>query len=269
MPPEVPDPEQLSYLSAIILGLIQGLTEFLPVSSSGHLALANHLEICDPETHTAAFDILLHLATLLVVLKVFWRDIRRVLEADRIVIQYLAIGTVPALLVGFFLRDLILINLRESPMAVSIALLVTAGFLFACDRRRDGHKHMARLGNGGSFSVGLAQALALVPGVSRSGMSITAGVMAGLSREEAFRFSFLLLIPALLAATAHSLVFDSGSWDSLPLGPSIAGVVAAIVSGYIALMILRKMVVQKRLIIFAIYCTLLGLSGLVYFGLIK
>jgi undecaprenyl-diphosphatase len=255
---------ELDYATALVLGLVQGVTEFLPVSSSGHLSLARHLGLRGETPVPPAFDILLHLATLLVVLRSFWRDIRRVLIADRVVLWYLAVGTVPAVLTVLLAGDAIYGGLRQSPLAVAAALLVTAGLLYACDRQEAAHGRLRALGVGGAAAVGLAQALALVPGVSRSGATITGGVFAGLGREEAVRFSFLLFIPAILAAVAYTLTTDAPAWRSLPPGPSAVGFLAAFTTGFVCLELLKVMATQRRLRIFAVYCTAVAVATLTW-----
>jgi undecaprenyl-diphosphatase len=259
----------MSYLAAILLGILQGVTEFLPVSSSGHLALAQHLGLgaADGRPGAVAFDILLHMATLLVVLQAFWREITRVVNADRIVLGYLAVASVPAALVGMAGREFIVDGVRQSPVAVCAALLLTGGFIYLCDRFPLRERRMRMLGLGGACAVGLAQALALVPGISRSGLTITGGVVTGLRRDEAVRFSFLLMIPAVAGAAIYDLAREPASWQSLPPGPAAAGFVAAAATGYLALRLLRLMVVRQRLGIFAAYCAVVGGGGLVYFWL--
>ncbi|MFW5858105.1 MAG: undecaprenyl-diphosphate phosphatase [Planctomycetota bacterium] len=253
----------------MLLGILQGLTEFLPVSSSGHLALAQHLGFggAGDAPGAVAFDILLHVATLLVVVQTFWREIRRVLGGDRIVLGFLALGTLPAIAVGLSGRDFIVDGLRQSPFAVCGALLVTAGFLFACDRKEALQRRMAGLGVSGTLVVGLGQALALVPGVSRSGLTITGGVFAGLSRDEAVRFSFLLMIPAVACAAGYDLLKSPESWRALPAGPAAAGFVAALASGFVALQFVKVMATQRRLGVFVVYLLVAGGGGFLYFAL--
>ncbi|MFH0910426.1 MAG: undecaprenyl-diphosphate phosphatase [Planctomycetota bacterium] len=256
--------EGLSYLAALLLGLLQGVAEFLPVSSSGHLALAEHLGYGGGIP--LAFDLLLHLATVLVVLRTFWEDIRRILRSERRVLLYLAAGSVPAGALGVLFRDTFA-DIREKPLAVSAALLVTAGFLFFCDRIAGGARRQGELGVKSSLVIGLAQALAITPGISRSGLTITGGVVCGLTRREAIRFSFLLMVPAVCGASLLDAVRYGSDWTGLPPGPAFVGFLAAFVSGTASLRFLTSFVLHRRLSIFAVYCVVVGLAGILYFSL--
>lgn len=264
----MPQHFELDYISAFILGLIQGVTEFLPVSSSGHLAMMRHLGIGKiGQIHPPlVFDLILHLATILVVLKAFWKDIAKIIRHERVLLLYLAFATVPAAICGFFFRDYIS-SLRDNPMAVCCGLLCTSGFLFICQRVNYSNIKPTELGLLKTITIGICQAFALVPGISRSGMTITGGVMCGLTRADSIRFSFLLMIPIVTGAFAAESIKDYENFSHIPLGPAILGFAVAAITGYIALKILTFAVLRFRLNIFAWYCAFLGLSGLIYFSL--
>lgn len=254
----------LSYGWAAVLGLIQGLTEFLPVSSSGHLALAEALGRGETEESTA-FIVLLHLATVFVVIVGFHKDIWHYAKNTRIVLLWLVVATIPAGVVGLGLKDQFEV-LFHIPLVVSGALLVTAGLLVAADLLEPKDIELRRLGVGRSLVVGLFQALAVTPGISRSGSTIAGGIFCGLGREDAVKFGFILMVPAVLGANLLKAVKEPESFLALPFGPALLGCVVAMVSGYAAMWGVLAVVRQRRLRWFAAYCAVVGVAGLVYFG---
>jgi len=238
----------MTYLSIIILAIIQGLTEFLPVSSSGHLALAG-MVLNVPEGDIT-FEIVLHLGTLMAVLAVYGRDLMELVagvikgEKESLVLAgLLLIGSIPAGVVGYLLADSIE-SIFSSPLIVSVMLLVTGTVLF-----------------GTSFIIGVSQALALMPGISRSGFTISTGLLSGIRREKAARFSFLLSVPAIAGAAILKLGDTvSGGIDTLML---ITGFLISALTGYLALRILLRFLKAGKFSIFAWYCWLLGITGLI------
>lgn len=259
--------DQLSYGWSVALGLIQGLTEFLPVSSSGHLALAQHLGMDQPLP--VAFDILLHVATVLVVLAAFGKDLLHCWRERRIVLVYIAVGTLPVVFIGLLFKDWVE-GLREYPLAVCGSLLITSGVLALMSRVEKTSMTLEDTGASSPILIGLAQATALLPGVSRSGSTIAAGVLLGLERDEAVRFSFLLMIPAVLgAATLKGLqiIKDPALLEGLQFGPCLAGFIAAGISGWIAIRLVIGAVRAQRMIWFSRYCALIAIAGIVYFTL--
>ncbi|MDH3307692.1 MAG: undecaprenyl-diphosphate phosphatase [Acidimicrobiia bacterium] len=249
-------------IEAIIWGVVQGLTEFLPVSSSGHLVLIPALLGMEPPD--LATSAVLHIGTLVAVLAYYRRDLASMLAfrtdpAARRLVGLLAVGTAPAI-VGVLVRDTIG-DLQESLTAVSIALLVTgvvlfaSGFLGPLTRRLDeGRWHDALV-------VGIAQVLALIPGISRSGMTITAGMGRRFVAEEAARFSFLLAVPAIAGAAlieGLDLMDAGGVPDTIWIG-----VATAAISGYAAIAFLLRMVGRLGLRPFAYYTVIAGIVGLV------
>ncbi len=231
----------MEYVTAIILGFVQGITEFLPVSSTGHLILArSFLDIED--SHALAFDAMLHLATAGAVIVYFWRDIwalvhtflryvgRMPVNARDVSLLFAIIfGTIPAAVVGFLLEDAMDAALR-APLIVAGLLVAGSALLGIAEyfyRKRPSAKQITvRTGVG----IGLFQTLALLPGVSRSGASIAGGMLLGLSRAEATRFAFLLAVPVILGAGLKKCVEmlslgADAAWDSIFLGVAVAFVV--------------------------------------------
>ncbi len=250
-------------LEASILAVVQGLTEFLPVSSSGHLALASNL-LNVPEGGLA-FDIVLHLGTLVAVFVFYWKDIaalvRGIVLRERkslILGLTLVAGTVPVAIAGFLFGDFIE-GLRSNMFFISGALVFTGTILFFSGRIPSTGKPGITFKRG--VLVGLAQTMAILPGVSRSGTTICTGLAAGLSREEAARFSFLLAIPAILGAAVKEL--PSASW-SIPFSNIIVGFLVSAVVGFGALSLLVKFVKQGRLTGFAWYCWIVAAAGLAF-----
>lgn len=256
--------------NVIVLGFIQGLTEFLPVSSSGHLALAQIF--LGTEMPPLSYDLVLHVATMFATALFFLTDILELLggwlkgfvspEARKSggwsVGWAVLLGTMITGAIGFALKDFAETAMLNSLM-VGLGLVVTGALLIMSHFLRVGFGTI-RLSDG--LFVGIAQGLAVMPGVSRSGMTMIAGISTGLAREEAFRFSFLLSIPAILGAVILQ-AFDVGGWDAfmstLPSGWYF-GAAAAFFSGLAALVILRRLVIASKWWFFGIYCLLIGIS---------
>lgn len=259
--------EDLTYFWAVVLGLIQGLTEFIPVSSSGHLALAQHLGRGVKED--IAYDVLLHLATVLAVLGAFYRDIIDYVREPqkRVILLYIIIGSIPVGIVGLLLKDW-LEGLGGYPLLVSVCLLITAALLMACELVNRQERGLKALGWTGALIVGLFQVAGMLPGISRSGSTIAAGVFCGLHREAAVKFSFLLMVPAVCGANLLKVIKDPEQFAALPLGPALAGFAVATISGFLAIRAMLRIVQARRLRWFALYCLLAGTAGLVYFGLL-
>jgi undecaprenyl-diphosphatase len=246
------DPAALPNWQALILGLVQGATELLPISSSGHLILVPWLGdweyLKEHESFNQTFDVALHLGTLVAVVAYFWRDLigllkallrtlstRRVETAEERVAWFVVVATIPAALVGFLGEDLIADHLGE-PWQIAIALVVFAGLLWVADRQPE-RRGMGTLGPREALAIGVAQSLALMPGVSRSGITITAGRFLGLDRDSAARVSFLLLVPIVLGAVLLKGVQDVLLGDLPPgsAGPFVVGTLAAAGAGLLAI----------------------------------
>ena len=272
----------MSLLSSILLGFIQGLTEFLPVSSSGHLAIAEHLlGMSGASDIPEFFDVLLHLGTLVAVFVAYWAEVRdMVLEffrgakdlahgttptpipSARRMILLIIVGTLP-LFVVLPIKDLVE-GLADNMYFVGGALLVTGCLLFASDRVRKGHKSERSARIQDVLVVGLAQAIATCPGISRSGTTITAGCFVGFDRKFAVRYSFLMSIPAILGANILSLkdaVSAGIIWADVPV--YLVGVVVAAGVGYVCIRLLKMIAEKGKFGFFAYYCWAAGVVTLI------
>jgi undecaprenyl-diphosphatase len=244
-------------LDAIIWGLIQGLTEFLPVSSSGHLVLIPAL--LDRPGPDLATNAMLHLGTLGAVLVYYRSDIADMAKFDRParkLITLILIGTIPAVILGLLFEDKIE-ELVSEPSKVAVMLIVTGVVLLATTQLRLGDRRTKDIGPLDSLLTGFAQALALIPGISRSGMTISAGLSRGMQRTEAARFAFLLGIPVIAGAGLLEIVGVLTSGESIP-GTVWVGVVVAGLSGYAAIAILLKLLTRVGLAPFGLYCVTFG-----------
>lgn len=252
----------MSIFAVVILAVIQGLTEFLPVSSSGHLALAGI--VINVPREDIIFEIVVHLGTLVAVISVYWKDLaalltglmRRDQQAVRM-IGLLALGSVPAAAAGFFLSGSIE-ALFDDPLLVSLMLIVTGSVLYGT--KFLGKHRRERPTWAGSFIIGVSQAMALLPGISRSGLTISTGLFAGVRRDNAARFSFLLSIPAIMGAAMLKLS-ETGGVSVLTADTAVGFAVSAL-TGYLALKVLLRFVKKGKLSVFSWYCWLLGLTGL-------
>jgi len=254
---------------SVILGVVQGLTEFLPVSSSGHLVLLQHF--LGFKGDNLLFDLLVHMATLLAVVVYFWRDLvalvrslvdREALE-ERMLLLYILVATVVTGAMGLSFKGL-LESLFYNPRLVVFTLAVTGLVLFLADRFSSGDRSMYRFGWGPSALVGLAQGVAIVPGISRSGSTVSAALLLGMDREDAGRYSFLIAIPAI----AGAFVLEAKGVGSLPrasLGPYLAGMAAAFLVGLASIKVFLSAITSKRLTWFAYYCWGVALVSLVLF----
>ena len=272
----------MTILSSVVLGLIQGIAEFLPISSSGHLAIAEQLlgmkGVSDiPEF----FDVLLHLGTLLAVFVAYWDDICAMVSEffagirdiahrstptpvppARRMILLLILGTLPLFLV-LPVKDAVE-SLSGNMYFVGGALIVTGCLLFASDRVKKGRKSEKNATVADVLLVGCAQAIATCPGISRSGTTITAGCFLGFARKFAVRFSFLLSIPAVLGANILALkdaLEADVDWASVPV--YLVGVAVAAVSGYLSIRLLRYVADKGRFGAFAYYCWCVGIMTLI------
>lgn len=250
----------MSILEALILGAVQGFTEFIPISSSGHLVLVPEVLGWDPAG--LSFDVLLHVGSLLALAVYFRADLMRIArslvsgEAEgRHLLLLLAIGTIPAAVAGFALEDFFETRFGDAP-TTALSLILTALILIAAEqmvrRRRSEGRPLDELGVLDAGGVGAAQAFSILPGISRSGSTIAAGLALGMSRETAARFAFLLAIPALLGAAILKLP-DLGA-DPIGLGAALVGFLASAVSSYLAIAGLIHYLRSRTLYPFAIYC---------------
>lgn len=264
----------MTVLQAVILGVVQGLTEFLPISSDGHLAVAYRLMGTSPDL---SFEVFLHAATLIAMLAYFWSDVVRLLTsllpknkaqiADRRLVLLIAVGTVISAIVALALSRFVE-PLSMSMVAVALGFLGTTALLVAAeyaDRKVPILESPERLSVPKLSVVGLLQGLAVLPGLSRSGSAIAGGMFFGLSREDAARFSFLLGIPIITLAAAKDAFDVMRGASHLPGTPAalVAGFLAAGICGYLAIWGLLRFVKNHSLYWFAAYTGLLGTVMLV------
>lgn len=264
----------MDLLQAILLGLLQGITEFIPVSSSGHLVLVPWL-LGWPEPELV-FDTVVHWGTLLAVLAFFWRDWLALItawlrglfrwdwtEPEARLMWLLIVGTIPAALLGYLLDDFFE-SLFGQPVWVSVFLLVTAGLLALSERLGSRTRETRDLRWLDSLLIGLGQAAAIAPGISRSGATIASGLFRGLERPAAARFSFLLSTPIILGAGLFQLLGLASAPDPLAQVPVlVAGFLAAAISGYVCIWALLRYLQRGRLYPFAVYCAYVGICCLI------
>jgi undecaprenyl-diphosphatase len=250
----------MEILVAIILGIVQGITEWLPVSSSGHLVLFQHFFALNVPI---IFDIMLHIGSLLVILLFFRKEILELItgvinwdkEKLRIILM-LIIATIPIAIVGYFFQswiESVFNNLRT----VGFALLFTALLLFLS---KYPEKKSRQLTYWKALIIGIAQAIAILPGVSRSGSTISSGMMLGIKKEDVARFSFLIFIPAILGA----LVLKIGDISVVSdVWPMIIGTIVSAIVGYFSLRLLMNIIKKDKFNWFSVYCLLLGIIVLI------
>ena len=254
---------------SVVLGVVQGLTEFLPVSSSGHLVLLQHF--LGFKGDNLLFDLLVHMATLLAVVVYFWRDlvalarslVDREAAEERRLLFYILVATVVTGTIGLTFKGL-LESLFYSPRLVVVTLGITGLVLFLAERFSWGHRSMYRFGWGPSALVGLAQGVAIVPGISRSGSTVAAALLLGMDREQAGRYSFLIAIPAIAGAFVLEVKGVKGL-PSADIGPYLVGMAAAFLVGLASIKVFLKAITSKRLTWFAYYCWGVALVSLVLF----
>ncbi|MCL2567894.1 MAG: undecaprenyl-diphosphate phosphatase [Oscillospiraceae bacterium] len=267
----------MTWFMAIFLGIVQGVTEFLPVSSSGHLALLQSFGLEDHHDRHLFFDTMLHMGTLVAVFVVYWRDITDMIRATislftgrgsreedpnpvspskaRLAMM-LIIATLPLALAIPFLSTIRALGNRM--WFIGLMLLITGGVLYFSDRLAQGRKTERNMTLGSAAMIGLIQVIAIMPGLSRSGFTITAGIMGGLDRAFAVRFSFLLSIPAILGAYLVTFFVELRyiDWSLMPM--YIVGTIFAGVTGYFAIHLVRILVKKGSFGKFAYYCWFIG-----------
>jgi len=256
-------------IQALVMGVVQGLTEFLPVSSSGHLILVPWLlGWHDPFIDSLAFSVMLHLATLVALLVYFRADWLRLVPAglaairdrsigsdpDRRLAWLLVAATIPAVIAGVLLNDIVE-NAVRRPELVAITLTIGAVILWVADRVGRKAAGIEAVTFPVAIGIGIAQAVALVPGISRSGMSISAGLFAGLTREAAARFSFLMATPVIAGAGLWELkkLVTGEAGVGVQLAPLVVGMVAALAAGLLAIELTLRYLRTRSLTIFVVY----------------
>ncbi|MBW6500767.1 MAG: undecaprenyl-diphosphate phosphatase [Bacteroidales bacterium] len=253
----------MDWIEAIILGLVQGLTEFLPVSSSGHLEIGKALFGIDPSGNFY-YTVAVHGATVASTLVVFAREIIHLLKGtlafrmneETTYVLKLFLSMIPIAVVGLFFRSEVIGLFNGNMIVVGSMLLTTAFLLFA------GHfiKRKERsIGYMDSFIIGIAQVLAVIPGISRSGATISMGMMLGNRKDELAKFSFLMVLVPVIGANLLEILSGDFTRGSTGAGVIMAGAVAAFVSGYIACRWMITLVRKSKMIWFAVYCSVVGL----------
>ncbi|MCR5050823.1 MAG: undecaprenyl-diphosphate phosphatase [Paludibacteraceae bacterium] len=259
----------MNWLQALVLGIVQGLTEFLPVSSSGHLEIGQALLGTSGEENLS-FAIIVHVATVLSTLVVLWREVSKLFQgtfttwkwnAEKDYVAKILVSMIPVFIVGMFFKDQVEAFFGNGLLLVGICLLVTALLLALSEwmlnkRKNAGHE----VGYKDAFIIGLAQACAVLPGLSRSGSTIATGLMCGVKKESVAQFSFLMvLIPILGEAFLDLLKLLGGEASgNLDLVPAAVGFIAAFLTGCFACRFMIEIVRRQRLIWFAVYCAIIG-----------
>src|SRR6478672_7045011 len=268
------------YVQALVMGIVQGLTEFLPVSSSGHLVIVPYLfGWDDPFINSLAFSVMLHMGTLIALLVYFRADWVRLVPAgfatirdrsfhddpDRRLAWLLVAATIPAAIVGFLLNDLIETSFRQVGL-VAVTLVIGAVVLWLADRWGKRDREIADVTFPIATGIGIAQALALVPGISRSGISISAGRLVGLDRPAAARFSFLMAMPVTLGAGAFEIrkLIAGEAGVTIETMPLIVGLVASLIAGLIAIHFMLRYLRTRSLAVFVWYRVALAALVLVF-----
>jgi undecaprenyl-diphosphatase len=253
----------MDLIQTIILGLIQGLTEWLPISSTGHLRLTEHFSGLKVPI---LFDVLLHVGTLIVTLLFFHKDIKNILAAlgkrdfkteNGKLIPLIIVGTIPTALIGVIFGNAIE-ALFSNLLPIAGAFVICGAVLYSS---KIGNEKKESIGYLEALIIGTAQGIAIIPGISRSGLTIAVALLLGTKREKAFKFSFLLSVPAIVGALGltlyeqhDALVLAGVGWMEI-----LVGVAVSMVVGYFALNLLRKIIANKKLYFFAFYCWLLSI----------
>ena len=254
---------------AIVLGVIQGLTEFLPVSSSGHLEIAKALmgDQSLPE-ESLLMTVVLHAATALSTVVIFWREVRSIL-AGLFQFQWneesqfsakIIVSMIPAALVGLLLESHIEQLFGGRLLLVGAMLLLTGALLFLADRAKRTDKSV---GFRHAILIGISQAIAILPGISRSGATISTSVLLGIDRERAAKFSFLMVVPLIFGKMAKDILSGGISMDSSLVLPLSAGFIAAFLTGMLACRWMIRLVKNSQLSYFSIYCFVVGILSMI------
>lgn len=260
----------MSIIEAIILGIIQGFTEFLPVSSSGHLELAKVIlgDTSVPE-ESLTFTVVLHFATALSTLVIFRKEVLEIFkglmlfkwnEATKFSIK-IVISMIPAVFIGLLFEEQLAAFFSRNVLLVGLMLLLTAVLLLLADKAKNTHKKV-------SFSnavlVGLSQAIAMLPGISRSGATISASVLLGIDRTKAARFSFLMVVPLIFGKIGKDILSDDLNFQSSEIITISAGFMAAFVAGLLACKWMISLVKKSNLSYFSFYCAIVGIAAISY-----
>ena len=260
----------MDIIDSIILGIIQGLTEFLPVSSSGHLELGKAIlgDNSVPE-ESLLFTVVLHFATALSTIVVFRKDILNLIKGalqfkwndDLQFISKIAISMIPAVIVGLFFEEQLEALFGGNILLVGCMLIVTAVLLYLADKAKDTNKKVSFKN---AFIIGVSQAIAMLPGISRSGATISTSVLLGNDKTKAARFSFLMVVPLIFGKIAKDVLSGDISMESQNITALSAGFIAAFIAGLFACTWMIALVKKSKLSYFAIYCLIVGVIAIVF-----
>ena len=257
-------------LEAIIFGIIQGLTEFLPVSSSGHLELANAMLVSDLDPDKSMMmTVVLHFATALSTVIIFRKELTQIFKGllqfkwndDTKFSLKIILSMIPAALVGVFFDEEIEQFFGGQVMLVGFMLLLTGGLLFLADKAKNTNKEVSFLN---SLLIGVSQAIAILPGISRSGATISTAVLLGVDREKSARFSFLMVVPLIFGKMAKDILSNDFNSDSVEYLPLVIGFIAAFLTGLIACTWMISLVKKAKLKYFSFYCFAVGIIAITY-----
>jgi undecaprenyl-diphosphatase len=258
----------MGIIEAIILGVVQGLTEFLPVSSSGHLEIAKELLNVSEQEQNLLMTVVLHAATALSTIVIFRRDIIQIIaglfqfkwnEEAQFSVKII-LSMIPAAIVGLFFEDEIESLFGGQIVLVGSMLLLTGLLLFLADKAKKTDKKVSILN---AILIGISQAIAILPGISRSGATISTSVLLGVDREKAARFSFLMVVPLILGKMAKDMLSGDLVSDSSNILPLVLGFIAAFITGLIACKWMIRLVKKSQLKYFAYYCFAVGITSIV------
>ncbi len=257
----------MSFLEALILGILQGLTEFLPVSSSGHIELGKAILNVHPKD-PLMFSVVVHFATAMSTIIIYRKDVVRIISGltqfkkneETLFSLKIVLSMIPAGIIGYFFDDALEVLFNENIVLVGSMLLVTAILLLVAEKIKSSDKEV---GFGHAIIIGLAQAVALLPGISRSGATIATSLILGIKRPHAAQFSFLMVVPLIFGKIAKDLL-DGNFGGDIPAMVLFAGFIAAFVTGLVACKWMVYLVKKSSLIGFSIYCFVVGMIALMW-----
>ncbi|MAR62742.1 MAG: UDP-diphosphatase [Flavobacteriaceae bacterium] len=260
----------MDILKSLLLGIIQGLTEFLPVSSSGHLEIFKvFLDFSYDSTNSLFFTLIVHLATAISAIIYFWKDIKEIIvslinfkkDENTFFAFYILVSMIPAGLAGYFFESEINYLFNGNLMLVGFMLILTSLILYLSDRFNNSSK---RLNLKSSLIIGVAQALAILPGISRSGATIGTSIFLGLNRDLAAKFSFLMVVPIIFGSSLKIILDNEIEFNNNNISNYLVGFSSALISGYYACKWMIIFVKRSKLIYFSIYCLLIGVLSIIY-----
>jgi len=259
----------MNWIEALILGIIQGLTEFLPVSSSGHLELGKHI-LGIEYSESLTYTVVVHGATVLSTIIVFWKTILELVrdlfkfqwnDSTRYIVK-IFVSMIPVLIVGLFFKEQVESLFTGDILFVGLMLLVTSALLAFTYYAKEKQKEMSYKN---AFVIGIAQACAVIPGISRSGATIATGLYMGIKKEKVARFSFLMVLVPIIGANVKDLIdFNFSAQNTVSITPLIVGFIAAFISGLLACSWMLKIVKRGKLIYFAVYCFIVGAIAILF-----